>query len=504
MTNLPRPLGNYLLQTEIGQSDWATHYRGRRVDNESPLLISLVAPLFATDEIFARRFKLLTNQLAQLSHPNLVPVIETEPLAEALVMLQPWLESPTLAQVIAAEGPFPPRRMQRIATQIAAALDHAHHHAVLHGHLTAEQIYLGPDDHVQLTGFGLSQLVCGPNLAKHGLPGVSPETLAPERVRGQGPSRQADLYALGVLCYHMLAKQPPFHGPASTVLHAQAYRQPRPLHQLNPGLSLSLSETIGRMLAKSVEVRYHTGAEFVLALAAGSQPATARDFDHLRPLAEREGRRGGRLKALLYFPLALIVTVLVTALAIWAGYEVGLRQAGRVLPTAQVIVVTRPSAVSSDVTSPVEQIIRETAAPSPTVSSAATPESLVVLTDRLRPTATTLPPTGTPTATPASGLTNVSFNPTVAAPALPPDQGLFVFYNPTGYDLIVDLTGPTPASLVVPPGGQQEILLQPGDYQAILHTPTGNGLPSKVGLFSVAPGQPVSRDYYSENYETVE
>ena len=123
----------------------------------------------------------------------------------------------------------------------------------------------------------------------------------------------------------------------------------------------------------------------------------------------------------------------------------------------------------------------------------------MVLSDRLQPTVPR--PTPSPSPTPANPVVEVAFNP---SPELPSQQGQFVFYNPTGYDLIVDLTGPTPASLLVPPGGQEEILLQPGRYQVILHTPTGTGLSSKVGTFTVNGGQVMTQDYYSESYETVQ
>jgi hypothetical protein len=294
----------------------------------------------------------------------------------------------------------------------------------------------------------------------------------------------------------MLAQQPPFHGPVSTVLHGHAYRQPRPLHRLDPGIPLAMSEAVGRMLAKSVEVRYHTGAEFVRAMAVAERRRSgSAPFDHLLPLADRERRRGPSAKVLLYFPVALVLTVLVTGLAVWAGYELAQQQFSRAIPTPRIIVVTRPAPVET----PLIGHSEAATAPTIAVSKSATPEPLVVLSDRLQPTVPR--PTPSPSPTPANPVVEVAFNP---SPELPSQQGQFVFYNPTGYDLIVDLTGPTPASLLVPPGGQEEILLQPGRYQVILHTPTGTGLSSKVGTFTVNGGQVMTQDYYSESYETVQ
>jgi hypothetical protein len=76
----------------------------------------------------------------------------------------------------------------------------------------------------------------------------------------------------------MLANEPPFTGAPAAVLHAQAYEQPRPLHIINPGISVPLSEAIGRMLSKGLELRYNTGAEFTRALGVaieGTAPVRA-------------------------------------------------------------------------------------------------------------------------------------------------------------------------------------------------------------------------------------
>jgi serine/threonine protein kinase len=156
--------------------------------------------------------------------------------------------------------------MLTVARQIAAALDYAHQRSIMHGDLSAKRIYLREDDHVIVADFGQTQAMVGTSLAKQGYAVGSPEILAPERVRGQGASRQSDLYSLGVLCYQMLTGVPPFMGEPAGVLHAQAYEQVQPLHTLNPSISIALSEAVGRMLSKGLELRYSTGSEFTRAL----------------------------------------------------------------------------------------------------------------------------------------------------------------------------------------------------------------------------------------------
>lgn len=268
-------LENYVLEEEIGRGDLTIVFRGYRKADQLPVAIKVVAPQFTFDEYFVRRFQDSARQSTRLEHPNIVHTYEAGNEGSTLFIIREFIEAPTLAEVLAAEGPFSPERTVTIARQIAAALDYAHQKLIMHGDLAPKRLYLGPDDHVTVADFGQMQSMAGTSLVKQGYAVGTPEILAPERVRGQGPSRQSDLYSLGILCYQMLAGQPPFSGEAAAVLHAQVYEPPRPLHELKPHISIPLSETVSRMLAKGLELRYSTGSEFSRALTVameGSAP----------------------------------------------------------------------------------------------------------------------------------------------------------------------------------------------------------------------------------------
>jgi hypothetical protein len=84
------------------------------------------------------------------------------------------------------------------------------------------------------------------------------------------------------------------------------------------------------------------------------------------------------------------------------------------------------------------------------------------------------------------------------SPVIPAGMGLLVFHNPTGYDLVVDLTGPSSTSQLIPPYKQYEFALAPGRYQCMVHTPTGQGLDSRVLIFDVPEGQVLEKDYYTD------
>lgn len=515
-------LENYTLEAELSRNEWSTLYRGVRKADDALVVVKIIAPLFVADNFLARRFIYVVKQTAKLEHPHILRFYETEQDGEALFCVHDFVNAPTLAQVIETEGPLSLQRTQKIAAQIASALDYAHQKSIMHGDLSAHTILLGPGDHVWLTDFSQSQVLFGTDFAHNGLIGHAFETLAPERTRGQGPSRQADLYSLGILCYQMLAGRLPFSGPASTVLHAQAYKQPPLLHRVNPGIPVSVGETINRMLAKSADLRYNTGAEFVRAMGAAKyQPNPALKYQVLIPLEERERRAESTLKKFVSFCISTVVIGAIALLSIWAGYELGVNHAGqndspaqspldRVSPAAQSFIRD-----GDTLPAPSPPVVRLVATPTQT-------QTLSGLSDNLLParsvptsihTGATRRPTPTLTPTlmitpvtspsPAAAFSNQVAPTATPAPSPASQQPRFIFGNPTGFDLIVDLTGPVNDSVLVPPYSQHEFVVEPGPYQYIVHTVTGKNLASKVKTFDLAPGQVVELDYHSPHDATL-
>jgi serine/threonine protein kinase len=295
-------LTDYTLEEELGRGDLTVVYRGRRKTDQAIVAVKVVGSQFTFDKLFVRQFQEAAHASTHLDHPNIAHVYEVRWTDEQLYLVQELIEGLPLEQVIAATGPLLPERMLAIARQVAAALDYAHQQAIIHGDLTAGQVYLGSNDRVMVADFGQAQALAGTGLVKHGYAPGSPKAMAPELIQGQPPDRLSDLYALGLLCYQMLAGEPPFSGPPAALLHAHAYEPPPPLAV--PG---SLNEVLQRMLAKEATERYQTGAEFTRAMALALEGTVP-----MRPVKARPAPATNRawLWLLALLPLLLILTLI--------------------------------------------------------------------------------------------------------------------------------------------------------------------------------------------------
>jgi serine/threonine protein kinase len=412
-------LNDYILDAEIGRGDMAIVYKAIRRSDNTTLAVKVVPPQFTFDEHFVRRFLEMAKQAGRLEHPNIVRTFEAQKEGSILYIVRELVEARPLADILTEEGPMSPQRMVPIARQIAVALDYAHQKSLMHGDLSANRIFLGQNDHVTIVDFGLTQSLAGTSLVKQGFAVGTPEVMAPERVHGQGPSRQSDLYSLGIMCYQMLNGTPPFTGEPAAVLHAQAYEQPRPLHVVNPGVSLRLSECVGRMLSKGLELRYTTGSEFTRALtvaAEGSTPvrlqavssgpiSTRSNSD--RPFWQRPG-----VLALVAIPVVVllfvfgfvVVTSLLALLPSFSRFDTPSQPAISAATEAEPGATVTDAAgqgmqVAPAVTNAPPTAVPETptVAPSPTASPTATPT----------PTLVPLPTPGPPVVAPNSPFTNL-------------------------------------------------------------------------------------------------
>ena len=243
---------------------------------------------------FAARFAREARAIARLDHPGCVRVLDHgEDAAGAQYIAMELLDGPTLAAALTA-GPFTAARAIHVGKSLLAALAHAHAHGVIHRDVKpANVMFGGPTGaRVVLIDFGLASLRDAPSLTGAGLCLGSPSYVAPERLLGHAHDARADLYAVGVLLYEMLAGVRPFVGASpQEVMRRALDRPPRPLRAIRRDLSPALDAVVRRALAKDPARRFTDAEEMLSALEdvpfADAQAALATHAadDELEPTA---------------------------------------------------------------------------------------------------------------------------------------------------------------------------------------------------------------------------
>lgn len=262
--------GRYRLLGPLGRGNMGVVYRAEHMGLGRPVALKVLAPAYGADEL-AARFEREAHAAARLDHPGCVRVLDHGTTVDRLrYIAMEELEGPTLERTLRDVGPLPIERAIGAAGEILAALDHAHRRGVLHRDVKPANVMLHRRDgapSLVLIDFGLARLRDGGSSTVRGKVWGSPAYVAPERLRGERCDGRADVYAVGVMLYEMLAGVRPFEGasPAETArLHLVG--PPRPLRALRPDVSAALDAVVVRAMAKDPARRWASAAEMRAAL----------------------------------------------------------------------------------------------------------------------------------------------------------------------------------------------------------------------------------------------
>src|SRR5262249_9610020 len=163
----------------------------------------------ADEADFLSRFQQEAQMVAQLSHPNILPIYDYGREGDIPYIVMPLVAGGTLRDLL-AQLPSPERALP-ICDRILSALAYAHAQHVVPRAVKPANVLMGDDDWPLLTDFGIAKIVAPALTATY--PGTmigTPGYMAPEQAEGKPIDHRADLYAMGVILFEMLAGRPAF------------------------------------------------------------------------------------------------------------------------------------------------------------------------------------------------------------------------------------------------------------------------------------------------------
>lgn len=260
--------GRFSLVREIGRGGMGVVFAARDLTLERPVAIKLLPPALASSEELRRRFLREARTAAGLSHPHIVPIHSVEERDGLVYFVMALVEGESLGQRIRRAGPLPVAEAMRVVQETAWALGHAHARGVVHRDVKPDNILLDRDSgRVLVTDFGIA-FAPGRDTPVDGVVVGTPSYMSPEQGRGEEPTSQSDLYALGVTAWMAVAGRGPFSGTDATTLLLQHASVPAPsLASARNGLPDTFVRAIDACLAKSPADRWESAEALAVALA---------------------------------------------------------------------------------------------------------------------------------------------------------------------------------------------------------------------------------------------
>jgi serine/threonine-protein kinase len=272
--------GRYRLHRLIARGGMAEVWEATDETLGRRVAVKVLLPHLAGDSSFLDRFRREAVAAARLAHPNVVETYDAGIDHGVAYIVMELVRGRTLREVLGAHGPLPPARAVRIASQVAAALDYAHHSGIVHRDVKPANILLADDDRVKVADFGIAKAAegtstpggpggqAGPHdLTQSGAVMGTAKYLSPEQVNGQAIDGRADVYALGVVLYEMLCGQAPFDGETDLAV-ALKHVSSTPLspRQVRAGIPRPLEAVVLRAMAKVPGDRYPSAGDLQSAL----------------------------------------------------------------------------------------------------------------------------------------------------------------------------------------------------------------------------------------------
>jgi hypothetical protein len=240
-----------------------------------------ILPPELTSDMMAARFKREAEVTAHLQHPHILPIITAGLKNGLLYYIMPFIHGESLRERLKRDGKLPTDQAISILCEVASALAYAHRQGVIHRDIKPENILL-EDGQAVLADFGIAAALAGPHhvsgerLTRTGMSIGTVGYMAPEQsLGGSDVDSRADIYALGVVAYEMLAGVQPFVGASTqAVLAAHLTKPPPRIDRLRQDVPLAVCAAIEKALEKDPAKRFQTASEF--SAACSTQVATGK------------------------------------------------------------------------------------------------------------------------------------------------------------------------------------------------------------------------------------
>ncbi len=273
-------LGQYRIIEKIGVGGMAAVFKAYQPNLKREVALKVLPPYFAHQSNFTERFAREAQAIANLYHPNILPVYDSGQDKGYSYMVMRYIPNArTLADLM--QQPLPLDQIGELITQIGSALDYAHKAGIIHRDVKPSNVLMD-GEWALLSDFGIAKILTATSeLTGAGVGIGTPAYMSPEQCQGKQVDQRTDIYALGIILYEMLTRQVPHQAetPIAIVIKRINEPVPSPRH-LNSSISRAVEQVVLKALAADISQRFNSAGELSanLRTALTGEPAGEQDY----------------------------------------------------------------------------------------------------------------------------------------------------------------------------------------------------------------------------------
>ena len=258
--------GRYDVERLLTRGGMSVVFKGRAKSDGRDVAIKVFRPEFSIT-LLRDRFHQEVEILRDLAHPNILPLIESGEGDHLVFYVMPFAHGGSLFDRVQRERRLSLDVTLAITRAVAAALDYAHAHQVIHRDVKPENVVFD-EGNTMLCDFGVARALVragGERISTSGLIVGTPHYMSPEQAAGRMDiDHRSDIYSLACLVYEMLIGEPPFSGRNQQAIRSKHIgERPPSLRVVRPELPQQVEDAVMRGLAKVPEERWGSAVELV-------------------------------------------------------------------------------------------------------------------------------------------------------------------------------------------------------------------------------------------------
>ncbi|MBL8949352.1 MAG: serine/threonine protein kinase [Myxococcaceae bacterium] len=257
----------YRVVKKLGEGGMGTVFLARDVQLDRDVAVKVLARQLCEDAASVARFEREARVTARFDHPNIVPVYAVGQFHQRPFMVMKLLEGTSLAHRLAErKGAWPWAEVRAIVAPLCEGLVYLHQQGLIHRDVKPSNVYVSPSGHVTLLDFGVLKETAK-DLTVTGQMLGTMRFMAPEQLtQASTVDARADVYALGVMLYRMLAGRTPFDGDDFVVAQKKMTEDPPSAATLNPALPGPVVDVLLKAVSRDRAARFESADGLISAL----------------------------------------------------------------------------------------------------------------------------------------------------------------------------------------------------------------------------------------------